>query len=244
MQEWTKDARKAEKDAAQARAWDLWLDCHDQDEIAAELDIGEATISRWFQERRSAEMEPPDPHMAFDYWSYGKYDGDSTYFGKMHPGVVENLLWLFTEPGQVVFDPFVGAGTTIAVAKRMGRRVWASDRASSAPFSGACATTSGTGSTAAKRSWRTALCSAISTTTSFITRAGPSNWARMGTPNSSRPRGSTRSNSPNATPTGNCSATASVPANPTADPDPLSAVELREPLAQLVLEDLAADGVR
>src|SRR5690606_8249376 len=38
-----------------------------------------------------------------------------------------NLLWFFTEPGDIVVDLFAGSGTTIDVAKRMGRRVWASD---------------------------------------------------------------------------------------------------------------------
>jgi hypothetical protein len=42
------------------------------------------------------------------------YDaGQGSYFGRMPPEVVENLLWFFTEPGQVVFDPFASGGTTI-----------------------------------------------------------------------------------------------------------------------------------
>jgi hypothetical protein len=45
----------------------------------------------------------------------------------MPPQVVENLLWFFTEPGDIVVDPFAGSGTTVDVAKAMGRRVWASD---------------------------------------------------------------------------------------------------------------------
>jgi len=34
------------------------------------------------------------------------------------------LLWLYTEPGDIVVDPFAGGGTTIDVPKAM---VWASD---------------------------------------------------------------------------------------------------------------------
>ena len=36
--------------------------------------------------------------------------------------LVEHFLDLFTEPGDLVLDPFVGFGTTIRVAERMGRR--------------------------------------------------------------------------------------------------------------------------
>src|ERR1700704_3604499 len=46
---------------------------------------------------------------------------------------VANLLWLYTQPGDIVVDPFAGGGTTIDVAKRMGRRVWASDLHPSTP---------------------------------------------------------------------------------------------------------------
>jgi hypothetical protein len=40
---------------------------------------------------------------------------------------VANLLWLYTEPGEIVVDPFAGGGTTVDAAKAMSRRVWASD---------------------------------------------------------------------------------------------------------------------
>ena len=34
------------------------------------------------------------------------------------PGqMVENLLWLYTEPGQIVMGPFAGGGTTIDVSE-------------------------------------------------------------------------------------------------------------------------------
>ena len=38
----------------------------------------------------------------------------------MPPQVVENLLWVYTEPGDIVVDPFAGSGTTIDIAKAMG----------------------------------------------------------------------------------------------------------------------------
>lgn len=63
----------------------------------------------------------------FDVWNFHTINGDSTYFGRMPPQVVENLLWFYTEPNETVVDPFAGGGTTIDVAQRMGRQIWASD---------------------------------------------------------------------------------------------------------------------
>ncbi len=40
----------------------------------------------------------------------------------------ERCVTLFSFPGDVVADPFVGRGTTAALAARLGRVVWASDR--------------------------------------------------------------------------------------------------------------------
>lgn len=135
IQAWTKDARAAEKAELQEKAWDLWLDCLSEREVAAELSMDEATAHRWIASKaQDCGNEAPASRQHFDIWQFSKSNSDSTYFGQMPPQVVENLLWFYTEPGQVVFDPFAGGGTTIRVAKEMGRRVWSSDIAPSTPM--------------------------------------------------------------------------------------------------------------
>jgi len=132
VQTWTKDARKYERETQQAKAWDMWLDCMSERAIASELGMGQKTINEWLSGKRtSAEStQPPESRQHFDVWSFATADQDAgaqSYFGAVPPQVVENLLWFYTEPGDIVVDLFAGSGTTIDVAKSMGRRAWASD---------------------------------------------------------------------------------------------------------------------
>lgn len=128
---WTKEARDRERERQQARAWALWLDCWSERQIAEELGVAPNTVGESVRSSGSSAdfAQPPASRQHFDLWQFGSADegGGKSYFGRMPPQVVENLLWLYTEPGWVVVDPFAGGGTTIDVAKRMGRRVWASD---------------------------------------------------------------------------------------------------------------------
>lgn len=135
-EKYTAEARQDQKAEQQARAWDLWLDCWTQQRIADELGLEQQTISNWLQKRESDSefCNHPSSRQHFDVWNFGDAGGESNgVFGRMPAQIVENLLWLYTEPGQLVVDPFAGGGTTIDVAKRMGRRVWASDRKPSTP---------------------------------------------------------------------------------------------------------------
>jgi len=141
VQRWTKDARAAQKEARQAQAWDLWLDCLTQEQIAERLGEKQPTISRWvdMQKNKLSELHIPGATdekpwgnvQHFDVWSFPttgrESGGQQSYFGAVPPQVMENLLWFFTEPGQTVVDLFAGSGTTVDVAKAMGRRVWAAD---------------------------------------------------------------------------------------------------------------------
>ncbi len=130
VQRWTQEQRAASEIELRARAYDLWLDCLTQQQIADRLRQPQRTISNWLsQSRQVAETanEPPAQRQDFDIWKLGG-DDDSAYFGRLPAGLVDNLLWLYTEPGQTVVDPFAGRGTTIKAAKRTGRRAWASDR--------------------------------------------------------------------------------------------------------------------
>jgi DNA modification methylase len=130
-------ARQDERKATQDRAWDLWLNCRTQQQIADELGVPQRTAADWLakRERDSDFANPPASRQHFDVWSFATdADRDTTYFGRMPEQIAENLLWLYTKPGDIVVDPFAGSGTTIEVGKRMGRRVWASDRASHAKY--------------------------------------------------------------------------------------------------------------
>jgi transcriptional regulator with XRE-family HTH domain len=133
VERWTKDARADEKRAMQARAWDMHLDCLAQAEIAERIGVDQKTISNWLKElSASADFSlPPESRQHFDVWQFPTTDrdagGQQSYFGAVPPQVIENLLWFFTDPGDVVVDLFAGSGTTVDVAKAMGRRVWAAD---------------------------------------------------------------------------------------------------------------------
>ena len=41
---------------------------------------------------------------------------------------MDNLLYLYTQPFDVVADPFAGGGSTIDICKKRLRRYWVSDR--------------------------------------------------------------------------------------------------------------------
>lgn len=51
VQAWTKDARKAEKDTLQAKAWDLWLECWSYRQIAEHLGVDDKSIAAWCAEK-------------------------------------------------------------------------------------------------------------------------------------------------------------------------------------------------
>lgn len=127
-------ARQTERRRQQDRAWDLWLDCVPQTEIAERLGVPRKTVNDWVADRElSSEIAtPPESRQHFDIWEFPTPDWDAggqrSYFGVLAPQIAENLLWLYTEPGQIVMDPFAGSGTVVDVAKAMGRRIWASDR--------------------------------------------------------------------------------------------------------------------
>lgn len=47
---------------------------------------------------------------------------DGSYRGNWSPYIPRNLILRYTEPGDLVLDPFVGGGTTAVEAKLLGRR--------------------------------------------------------------------------------------------------------------------------
>lgn len=134
LKKYLEDARRDEKEARQAKAWDLWLECYSEREIEEKTGVSAKTVHDWLARKKNEFVnQAPASRQHFDIWVFHTASGDSCYFGKMAPQIVENLLWFYTEPGDIVVDPFVGGGTTIDVCKVMGRRIWASDLHPSTP---------------------------------------------------------------------------------------------------------------
>ena len=67
----------------------------------------------------------PNP---YNIWSYGgQGDTDTTVFGTLPQNIVEQLIHYYTEPFDVVYDPFGGAGITVDACKKWYRRYYVSD---------------------------------------------------------------------------------------------------------------------
>jgi len=76
-----------EKRAAQARAWDLWLDCHDDRTIGELMGIPKSTASDYVSGfRRSADFgQPPESRQHFDVWQFATADKDAGQTRNRHP---------------------------------------------------------------------------------------------------------------------------------------------------------------
>ena len=95
VERWTKDARAEEKRAVQDRAYDLWLDCYSQRDIAEIIGreypafegTDHATVLRWIGGAKSASAAnaPPDSRQHFDIWAIS---GVRAYDPKDHKQLV------------------------------------------------------------------------------------------------------------------------------------------------------------
>ncbi len=119
----------------------LWLDCYTQDEIAAAVGISRTAIEEQLPlltgmedlpkaSKVSAEFADADFTIPlYNVWPFRKEKtNEVNHFGNSEPGIIDNLLYLYTQPFDIVVDPFAGNGSTLDVCRKRSRRCWASDR--------------------------------------------------------------------------------------------------------------------
>lgn len=101
------------------------------EDVAEEFDYGKSTIERDVSQITQMDYlgNPPDSVKWDNVWRFSKCDPE---YGMDWPGripgqIVENLLWHYTEPFDLVIDPMAGGGTTVDVCKAMYRRFAAFD---------------------------------------------------------------------------------------------------------------------
>jgi ParB-like chromosome segregation protein Spo0J len=137
---WVANIDQAQREERQQRIRDLWLACHTQEEIAGAVGIPQRTVADQIEELAKMENFPKSLVLSaefnesdwspplFDIWNFSKLSNTTGHFGNSEQGIVDNLLYLYTEPFDIVVDPFAGGGSTIDVCKKRLRRYWVSDR--------------------------------------------------------------------------------------------------------------------
>ena len=144
VNEATKQQRAAEDEERNRVAVEMYLRAGSTYEsIAEELGVTEGTIRNIVKERKmtttgqitetwnlNSNHDNYDKTKPFRYniWNLSKQDNQNdAHFGSFPQRFMENLLWYYTEPLDIVFDPFAGGGTTIDACKVMFRRYYCTD---------------------------------------------------------------------------------------------------------------------
>jgi len=106
--------------------------CHTHKEIAEKIKESEGAVARlladnaYLQSVLKNHMEDASAkHLTdFDLPIYNIWK----HFGNGNQTLLDNLLYLYTKPFDIVVDPFAGEGNTIDVCKKRLRRYYVSDR--------------------------------------------------------------------------------------------------------------------
>ena len=143
VKRWVSRQKKDQEAERKKKAAELWLACYTQDEIAAAAgmprksagdlfkNLGETEqLSNFAQIFRAQPHHEADPNFVqplYNVWKLQHSTNRAKHFGQSEATWLDNLLYLYTEPLDVVFDPFAGGGSTIDVCKRRLRRYYVSD---------------------------------------------------------------------------------------------------------------------
>lgn len=139
VRDWLSRIDKDSKDARNKRIFQFWLACYTQEEIADREGITQQQVTNILTEstnfgnlaenckalaNHAADFEIP----LYNVWKHKEKTTALKHHGNSEIHLLDNLLYLYTRPLDIVVDPFGGSGSTIDLCKRRLRRYWVSDR--------------------------------------------------------------------------------------------------------------------
>ena len=139
VRDWLGRIDKDAKEARKQRIFDLWLAGWTQQEIADAVGVPQKEVDRSLSQfgsvsdltktQQSAAEHATDFEVPiYNVWKQQTKSSGSSHFGNSEVRWVDNLLYLYTDPFDVVVDPFAGGGSTIDICKKRLRRYFVSDR--------------------------------------------------------------------------------------------------------------------
>lgn len=158
VQEWVSRIDKDNKEKRDCAVRAMWFACHTEQVIAEAMGMTQPRVHQILSENADFRflINPGDfyeikseearfdaverenrtnaDHSAdfqvplYNVWKQQEKTPGSGHFGNSDVRWVDNLLYLYTQPFDVVVDPFGGGGSTIDVCRKRLRRYWVSDR--------------------------------------------------------------------------------------------------------------------
>jgi len=128
---------KEEKKKEKRFVFDLHMKAYKQEEIAEQLNISIGKVNEIISDFpnlekmkrinanfEDAEFETP----LYNVWNFLKVSNNVDHFGKSEQRILENLIYSYTQPFDIVVDPFAGGASTLDVCMKRLRRCWIGDR--------------------------------------------------------------------------------------------------------------------
>ena len=120
VSEWLSRVVKDNKEKRDRKIFDMWLACSTQQEIAEACDISQPQLAEVLKNIGTVFKNQSDKSLAdhatdfdppiYNIWKQQTKSEGSSHFGNSETRWVDNLLYLYTSPFDVVVDPFAGGG--------------------------------------------------------------------------------------------------------------------------------------
>ena len=128
---------KDAKEARNRRILAMWMACYTQEEIAEAEDLTKQAVALVCQEMADLpKLDKPSTALAehatdfdapiYNIWKQQEKSSGPNHFGNSEIRWLDNLLYLYTKPFDIVVDPFAGGGSTLDICKKRFRRYWVS----------------------------------------------------------------------------------------------------------------------
>jgi DNA modification methylase len=137
LRDWLSRIDKDSKEARNKRIFNLWLAYYTQEEIAEKEGCSVQPVKDAISDKTAnlPENLKAQANHAVDFeipiyniWKQKEKTTTLKHPGNSETRLLDNLLYLYTKPLDVVVDPFGGSGSTIDLCKKRLRRYWVSDR--------------------------------------------------------------------------------------------------------------------
>lgn len=139
VREWLSRIDKDTKAKRDRRIFAAWLACDTQQVIADREGVARTLVTSMADEFvKFGNLSDSDKALAshavdfevpiYNLWTQASKSNDVSHFGNSEVRWVDNLLYLYTQPFDIVIDPFAGGGSSIDICRKRFRRYLVGDR--------------------------------------------------------------------------------------------------------------------